>query len=169
MTSKAGLRIVLGYWMLVGAVAASAGTREAGLWELTTTTTWQKAPAVPGGATDFMKNSTHTTQVCLTQEMIDKYGALLPQSRGQCSLSNKVLNPGSVTADYVCTGTMNGKGDVVSKWSDVEHSKSSVHFVGTLRVGPDELPIEWTTESIAVFKSANCGSVKPASVTQPQH
>ena len=169
MTNKSSLIIVLSCWMGVGAVTASAGTREAGLWELTTTTTWQKSPAVSGGGTGSLKDSTHTTQVCLTQDMIDKYGALLPQSRGECSLSNKILNPGSITADYVCTGTMNGKGDLVSTWVDSEHSKSSVHFVGTLRAGSTEQPIEWTTESVAVFKSANCGTVKPPALKRPQH
>lgn len=116
-----------------------------------------------------MRDSTHTTQVCLTQEMIEKYGALLPQSRGECTLANKVIKSGTITGDYLCTGLMSGKGDLVSTWTDVEHSRSSVHFVGTLRVGGDAQPIEWTTESTAVFKSNDCGGLLPPPLPQPRH
>ena len=151
-----------------GAAATWAGTRQAGLWELTTTTSWQKSPSVPGGENQPLRGGAHTTQVCLTQEMIDKYAALLPQSRGQCSLTNKVVNSGIITADYVCNGIMNGKGNLVSKWPDSQHSKSSVHFVGTFRVGAEEQPIEWTTESTAVFKGEDCGAVKPPSLPLSQ-
>ena len=161
-------------WMLfawlacAGSVATWAGTRQAGLWELTTTTTWQKSPSIPGSDGEQLQGGTHTRQVCLTQEMIDKYAALLPQSRGHCALANKVVNPGTITADYVCNGIMSGKGDLVSKWSDSEHSKSSVHFVGTFRVGAGEQPVEWTTESTAVFKGQDCGAVKPPSLPLSQ-
>jgi len=138
-----------------------AETRKAGLWEMTTTMTWQKSPFIAGTVGGPAMGGTHTTQVCLTQEMIDKYGALLPQSRGQCRVANKVMKPGGLNADWVCTGRMSGKGDLDSLWTDLEHSKSTVHFVGTFLVGSEEKPIEWTTESTAAFKSADCGSVKP--------
>lgn len=154
--------------LCAGAVLTWAGTRQAGLWELTTTTTWQKSPSIAGSNNPPLKGGTHATQVCLTQEMIDKYAALLPQSRGQCTLTNKVINPGAITADYVCNGIMSGKGDLVSTWPDPRHSKSSVHFVGTIRVGAVEQPVEWTTESTAVFKSEDCGAVKPPSLPLSQ-
>ena len=150
----------------VGSV--SAGTRPAGLWEITTRTTWQKSPTVPSGAASAMKDSTRTSQVCLTQEMIDNFGALLPQSRGQCMLTNKTVDPGRITADYVCSGMMNGKGNLISTWTDFKHSTSSVHFIGTLRVGSGDEPIEWTTESTSAFKSENCGSVRPLSPRNSQ-
>lgn len=143
------------------AAGASAGTREAGLWELTTTMTWQRPPNIPDGRGEALKGGTHTKRVCLTQEMIDKYGALLPQSRGQCVLSNRKMGPGSVKGDYICTGMMSGKGDLASTWSDTRHSKSSVHFIGTMRVGVVEQPVEWTTESTAVFQGEDCGALKP--------
>ncbi len=161
------LWILFGFWLCAGSVVASAETRKAGLWEMTTTTTWQKAPAIPGPEGNAIGSGPHTAQVCLTQEMIDKYGALLPHSRGQCTIVNKVVAPGTVSADYVCTGTMSGKGALESKWSDSEHSKGSIHFVGTIQAGLESQPIEWTTETTTVFKSADCGGIKPPSLPKP--
>lgn len=148
---------------------AAAATRKAGLWDMTTTMTWQKPPSVPGSTGGSLKGGTHTAEVCLTQEMIDKYGALLPQSRGQCTIANKVLEPGSVSADWVCTGVMNGKGALESKWSDPEHATNKVHFVGTFMVGSEPQPIEWTTESTYTFKSTSCGGVKPLALPANKH
>lgn len=145
-------------------MTGAAATRRPGLWKVTTSTTWQKSPQILGAPNETMKDQTHETQVCLTQEMIDKYGALLPHSRGRCTLANKSVDPGIIRADYMCSGMMSGKGDLISIWSDVEHSQSSLHFVGTLRVGAKEEPIEWTTKSNAVFESASCGSIPPAAL-----
>src|SRR6202161_475173 len=76
------LWIGIGCWLAVGSLALSGTTsRKAGLWETTTTTTWQKAPQAPGDQAEKLRGGTHTAQVCLTQAMIDNYGALLPQSR----------------------------------------------------------------------------------------
>ncbi len=150
-----------------GMAIASGATRKAGLWEITTTTTWQKAPSIPGGEGDRLRGGTHSSKVCLTQEMIDKDGALLPQSRGQCSIQNRVIKPGSVTGDYVCAGMMTGKGALEEVWTDDEHAKGTVHFTGQFQVGRDSQPIEWTTESNSAFKSADCGSVKPLAPPKP--
>ncbi len=153
------LAITLGCCFSLLTFAASSETRKAGLWELTTTMTWQRSPSAPGA--EPAKAGSHSSQVCLTQEMIDKYGALLPQSRGQCHIENKVMKPGGLTADYVCSGTMTGTGLLESNWSDTEHSSSKVHFVGTFQMGSQPKPIEWTTRSTAVFKSASCGNITP--------
>ena len=155
------LCIAVCYCLCAGTILASGATRKAGLWELTTTITWQKSPSMTGAGGIPARGETRTTQVCLTQEMIDKYGALLPQSRGQCTTANKVMKPGGMTADWVCTGTMRGKGALESTWSDLEHATGRVHFVGTVLVGSERKPIEWTNESVSVFKSSDCGSVRP--------
>lgn len=160
--------IVFCLLLCIGATL-SAESRKAGLWQMTTTMTWQKAPSIPGEEGNRLRGGTHTTQVCLTQEMIDKYGALLPQSRGQCTIANKVIMPGSISADYMCSGMMSGKGDLKSIWSDTEHEKGTLHFLGTFQVGSEAQPIEWTTESTSVFKSADCGSVKPPVLPRPAH
>jgi hypothetical protein len=138
---------------------------KAGRWEVTTTMTWQKSPVPPGSPGGPPAAGTHTTSVCLTQEMIDA-GALLPQSRGNCRIQNKVLNPGTVTADYVCTGKMKGKGMLETTFADLEHVTSSIHFQGTLDVNSQAKPIEWTTTSSSVFKDAQCkNNQSPASAS----
>jgi hypothetical protein len=161
--------ITLGLLLCTGAAISSEESRRAGLWEMTTTTTWQKAPLVPSSEDSRLRGGTHTTQICLTREMIDKYGALLPQSRGQCTIKNKVVMPGIVSADYVCSGVMTGKGVLESTWLDTEHARGTLHFVGTFQVGSETRPIEWTTKSTSVFKSADCGTVKPPSLPGPAH
>lgn len=142
-------------------MAAQAATRKAGLWTITTTMTWQKSPFIPGTVEGPAKGGTHSSDVCLTQEMIDQWGALLPQARGQCTIANKVMVQGGMNAEWVCTGRMTGKGSLETLWTDLDHAKGKVHFVGTFLVGNDQKPIEWTTESTSVFKSADCGGVKP--------
>ncbi len=47
----------------------------------------RQLPGGPGGASPM--SAPHTTQVCLTQAMIDKYGGPMPQSRSDdCHVSN---------------------------------------------------------------------------------
>jgi len=154
--------------LLAGSLSLTAATnRKPGLWEITTNTTWQKAPEVPGGDAEKLRGGAHTTEVCLTQEMIDDYGALLPQGRGQCSIQNRISTESKTTGDYVCIGMMDGKGQLESVWADPEHVNGKVHFVGTFQVGAMRQPIEWTTESKSQFKSSSCGAVKPHPLPKP--
>lgn len=140
---------------------AKRETRPAGLWEISTTMTWQRSPFLQGTMKGRIADGTRTEQVCLTQQMIDDYGALLPQSRGSCHVANKAMELGRITGDWVCEGRMAGQGRMESIWVDLEHSTSKVHFTGTFLVGNDKKPIEWTNESKASFKSSDCGAVKP--------
>jgi hypothetical protein len=156
------LWIAIGCWLAFGSLALSGITsRKAGLWETTSTMTWQKAPAVPGEQAEKLRGGTHTSQACLTQAMIDDYGALLPQSRGSCTIENRVMTAGKLTGNYVCSGLMTGKGQLESTWLDADHVTGKVHFVGTFLVGSEQQPIEWTTETTSTFKSSSCGFVKP--------
>lgn len=160
------LWILAGTWVCLGSLVANAATtRKPGLWEISTTTSWQKSPTLPGINGQRLPDGTHIQQVCLTPEMIEK-GALLPQSRGKCTVENAVLSPGKMTGEYVCTGAMMGKGSIDSVWSDDEHTAGTVHFLGTMQIGHDVEPVEWTTQSKATFKSSSCGSVAPQA--QPQ-
>ena len=134
-----------------------APNRKAGLWESTTAMTWQAAP-MPG----MPAMPSRTTQVCVTQEMIDRYGGNVPETRGTCQVANVAMKPGGMTAEMVCTGQMSGKASIVSTWSDEEHASSSVHFTGEMAMAPGGAkPVEWTSKATSVFKSADCGSVKP--------
>jgi hypothetical protein len=136
-----------------------AQSRKPGLWELTSTQTWQQSP-FPSGNNVTLGNGPRTTKACLTQKQIDKYGAIVPPMRG-CEIVNIVKKAHGMTADMVCTGAMNGKATLESTAIDDEHAKGKMHFIGSMKVGPNSKPVEWTTESSSVFKSADCGDVKP--------
>jgi hypothetical protein len=140
-------------------------TRKPGLWEMTTNMTWQQSPLPPGmqaPAGSPFGGGPRTTQVCLTQAMIDKYGAPVPSSHGDCQVANVVLKPTSMTADWICTGRMAGKGSLESSWAIPDHAIGKVHFVGTMQAGPNSKPIEYTINSSSVYKGSDCGSVQPA-------
>jgi hypothetical protein len=61
----------------------------------------------------------------------------------------------------MCSGATNGKGSVVYTWTDAEHAKSSMHFNGTMKMGAETKPVEWTTTSTSAFKTADCGMIRP--------
>lgn len=167
---KTPVLITLMCFAVLATGARAQSKQKPGLWESTNTMTWQKSPMPPGMTMPTNSNSPfgggpHTTQVCLTQELIDKYGAPPPQSRNnQCQMSNIVKSGSSMKADWVCSGMMSGKGSVEASWADTDHSSSKVHFVGNMQMGPNATPVEYTIESTSVFKGADCGSVKPIAV-----
>lgn len=156
--------IMIAICLLTTAIYVWAETRKAGLWETTTTMTWQQSP-LPGGISPPGGGEPHTAQVCVTQQQLDKYGAIVPQVPG-CQITNVVVKAHGMTADMVCTERMTGKGTLESSWSDDSHATGSIHFAGSIQLGTDTKPIEWTIHSSSIFKSADCGSVKPA--TPPQ-
>ncbi len=138
---------------------AWAQSRKPGLWEVTATMTWQQSPFPSGmGPTG---GQAHTTQICVTQEQIDKFGTVPPQTRSNCQITNVVKKPDGMTADMVCTGPMGGKGNIEASWTDDSHTTGKVHFLGEMQMGPNSRPIEWTVESSSVYKGPDCGDVKP--------
>jgi hypothetical protein len=145
-------------------LALSAQERKPGLWEMTTVMTWQQSPMPPGmpaGANSPFGGGPRTTQICLTQEQIDKYGAPVSESR-DCQVINIVKNSSKMHAEMVCTGRMSGRGSLDSSFGDGIHAKGKVHFVGTIELGPQgSKPVEWTSESTSTYKGPNCGTVKP--------
>jgi hypothetical protein len=116
-----------------------------------------------GGADSSYAGGTKTTQVCLPQAQIDKYGVVTPQTRNSaCRMIDVVKKTNGMTADMVCSGRMSGKGKVESTWLDDQHAKGKVHFVGAIQLGTAaSRPMEWTSESTSTFKSTDCGDVKP--------
>jgi hypothetical protein len=149
---------------LLASVAGAQSNRKPGLWEMTSNTTWQQSPMPPGmqaPASSPFAGGPRTTQVCLTQAMIDKYGAPVPQPNGQCTIDNLVIKPTSMSADMVCTGMMNVKATLESSWTDPNIAHGKVHFIGTMQAGPNTRPVEWTVESTSVYKGSDCGSVQP--------
>ena len=139
---KTRVSIIMGCCLFAMCFLASAqANRKPGLWEMTATMAWQQSPMpagmkMPPGMNSPFGGCPHTTQVCLTQAMIDKYGAPMPQSRnGECQISNVVLKPTSMTADWVCRGRMAGKGTLESSWTDPNHAIGKVHFTGIMQMG----------------------------------
>ena len=162
---KTSLWMVVSCCALAVAVLAFAqGRQKPGLWEVTGKMNWVKSPFppnMPASATAAMSGP-HTSQVCITQDMIDKYGGPLPQSRNnECHAENVKMTDHGMTADWVCNGSMKGKGTVESSWTDENHSSSKVHFTGAMQMGPEAKDVEWTMESTSIYKGADCGSVKP--------
>ncbi len=138
--------------------ASAQAVRKPGLWEMTANMTWQQSPMPPGMT---MPPVTHTTQVCLTQAWIDKYGAPIPQSNKDCKIINVVLHATSMTADMVCSGRMAGKANMESSWPDPNHAIGKMHFTGIMQAGPNSMPFEYTVNSSSVYKGPDCGSVAP--------
>ncbi|HUV70825.1 MAG TPA: DUF3617 family protein [Terracidiphilus sp.] len=143
--------------------------RKPGLWQMVSTMTWQQSPMPPGmtmppGASSPFGGGAHTSQVCVTQAEIDKYGAPVPKSQGECQVSNIHLNANSMSADWICTGRMAGKGTVESTWTDADHATTNVHFTGNMEMGPQSHPVEFTIQALSTYKGPDCGNVKPAPV-----
>jgi len=157
---KTRVWITLSCCLLALAVFAWAqATRKPGLWEVTTTMTWQQSP-FPGGAPPGA-GGPRTTQVCVTQAQIDKFGGPPPQTRGNCQVTNFQKSLNGVSAEMECTGNMTGKGTFAATLIDEDHAKTKVHMSGSFQRGASPTPFEWTMESSAVFKGADCGSVQP--------
>jgi hypothetical protein len=143
--------------------AGAQAVRKPGLWEMTTNMTWQQSP-MPQGMT-MPGSGQHTTLVCLTQQMIDKYG--IPIGAGQgCKIINVVLKATSMTGEMVCTGRMAGKATLQSSWGDSITAKGSSHFVGTMQMGQRSGPIEYTTQTTSTYKGPDCGGVAPMPMPQ---
>jgi hypothetical protein len=163
---KTRVWITMGCCLLAVAIAASAqAIRKPGLWEMTSNMTWQKSPLPPGvtmppGMKSAFSGSTTTTQVCLTQALIDKYGSPVSQSK-DCKIINISMHATSMTADMVCSGRMNGKGELESSWAWGNVAKGKMHFAGTMQTGQKSMPVEWTVSSTSTYKGPECGSVKP--------
>jgi hypothetical protein len=148
--SKTRVSVALGCCLFALATFAPAQSRKSGLWTMTITV--NSAPSSTGAAGH---PSTYSADVCLTQALIDKYGAPLPHINGDCHITRLDKKANSVSADMVCSGATVGNATMQSSWT-ADHATGSVHFVGTA-----PRPAEWTSNSTSVFKSADCGSVQP--------
>jgi len=144
-------------------LAVAQAGRKPGLWEVTSKMTWQQSPfpGGPAGGDGPVSPAPHSTQVCLTQAMIDKYGGPIPQTN-ECKVVNINKAATSMTADWICSGHMSGKGTIESSWADGNRTTGKIHFAGTMQMGQaGSKPVEWTNQMISVYKGPDCGSVKP--------
>ena len=156
---------------LIALAAKAQSKQKPGLWETTSTMTMAGMPQMPqmpqlppgvqlppGGG----MGGPHTTQVCITQAMIDKYGGPYsnPQ-RGDCQTTNISIKPDGMSATVACTGQMTATGTVESTWTDPNTTHTKMHMTGTMQMGPNSRPIDMTMQSTSVYKGPDCGSVKP--------
>ncbi len=133
-----------------------------GLYEVTTTMKWQQSPFPQGMTAPPFSGAPHTSQICLTQAQIDKYAGPPPQTRGDCQMTDVNKTATGMSGTLVCTGQMSGKGDFEAHWNPAEgKGTTKIHFTGTMSMGQRSAPIDWNLESTSVFKSPDCGSVKP--------
>jgi hypothetical protein len=149
----------------VALLAVAQAGKKPGLWEVTSRMTWKQSPVPEGpggtGGGPPMNPSPHSTQVCLTQAMIDKYGGPIPQTH-DCKVLNVNKTANSMTADWVCNGRMSGKGKIESSWADENRTSGKIHFAGTLQTAQGaSRPVEWTNEMMSVYKGPDCGTIKP--------
>jgi hypothetical protein len=144
--------ITLGCCLFALATFAEAQSRKPGLWTITTTVT--NAPSSAGASGRPALTGPFTTTVCLSQALIDKYGAPLPQI-GSCQVIRLDKKANSVTADLTCSGVTTGKATMESSWT-ADHATGKIHFIATAPKAA-----EWTSTSTSVFKSADCGAVPP--------
>jgi hypothetical protein len=166
MRVRSAAFVVSAGFLVAGALAGAQDPRKPGLWEITTSTTWQQSPfpagmQMPPQLAAIFGGAPQTAPYCLTQAMADRFGAALPQSRGSCQVSNLQKTADSMSADWICTGAMSGKGTLESHFSGDGTAKGKVHFLGTMQMGHNTTPVEWTAESTSVYKGPDCGNVKP--------
>jgi len=108
----------------------------------------------------------HTSQICVTQAMIDKYGgAYSNPQRGSCQTTNMVVTPAGMTANLSCTGQMSMTGTVQTTFVDANTTKTH---------GPDDdddaqrANDEHDVAIDATYKGPDCGSVKPVALPPSQ-
>ena len=145
------------------AVAQRARPRP-GLYEVTNKMTWQQSPFPEGmQASPRERGAPHTAQTCITQTQIDKYNGPKPEANGgSCKITNIQKTVSGMTADMSCGPPMTGNGTVETRWIDSGHSRSKIHFTGSMHVGQNLKTVEWTVDSDSMYKGPDCGSVAPS-------
>ena len=154
----------------VSALSQAQSVQKAGLWESTSTMSFggsqmpqmpQMPPGMqmpPGGG----MGGPRTTQVCVTQAMIDKYGAPFSKpQRGDCTVSNISLKVDGMTANISCTGQVTATGTVEATFPAPGTAETKVHLTGTMQMGPNTRPVDITMQQKSVYKGPDCGSVQP--------
>lgn len=146
---------------------AQRPTPKPGLYEVTNKMTWQQSPFPDSLKEPRGSGGPHTAQTCITQAQIDKYNGPKPEAHGgSCQITNIQKRASGMTAEINCGPPMTGKGTVETRWISSGHSKSKIHFTGSMHVGQNLKTIEWTVDSDSIYKGADCGAVQPSGTEQ---
>ncbi len=169
---KYTLWMTLAFCLLAASVSSAQQSPQAGLWLISTTTRIQQAGDSPanfsGGHPAQSSSEPVGLPACISQELIDKYGVILPPSLRDCELSNVVQAADNFHADMTCKGSYNGVGSIESTWTDENHVTGKVRFVSRTGEAGKGRQMTWSQESTAVFKSPDCGNVKPRKIAAKQ-
>jgi hypothetical protein len=143
---------VLGICLIAVAAQAQSSSRKPGLYEVTS------QMSMSGGPSNMPAMPARTTQVCVTQAMIDKYGGptTTPQT-GQCQMTNVSLTASGMTANISCTGRTAMTGTVQMTFVDANTSKTTINM--TMAMGANTMNM--SMQATASYKGADCGSVQP--------
>jgi hypothetical protein len=151
--------ISLGCCILGAAAFAHAQSQQQpGLWETTTTMTMAGMPQMAQGPF----GAPRTSQVCVTQAMVDKFGG--PYSsppRGDCQMTNRSVTPTGMTMTMSCSGQFTGTGTVDVTITAPGATEMKMHLIGTAQGGNGSHPVDMTMQMKSAYKGPDCGSVKP--------
>jgi len=150
--NKTRFMLILGCCIIALAAQAQGQSRKPGLWEVTS------QMSMSGGPQNMPQMPPRTTQVCVTQAMIDKYGG--PYSNppnSQCQMTNMSVTPTGMSANLSCTGRGTMTGTVQTTFVDSETTRTTLQM--SMAMGPNTMNV--TMVSTAKFKGSDCGSVQP--------
>ena len=168
--TKTAAKILL--CVLVALPLAAQAARKPGLWEVTSSMTFNKGgPQIPPEQLEKMKqmgiempfNKPVTMKHCLTKEEAerdDQPPAMRKESN--CQTKDFQKSGGSFSAKLVCNGkNMTGEGDIKGTYSGGETYSGTTHFVGTSSHGGQQHDVDMTTEFSGKWLGSDCGDVKP--------
>jgi hypothetical protein len=150
--NKTRFWLILGCCIIAFAAQAQGQNRKPGLWEVTS------QMSMSGGPQNMPQMPPRTSQVCVTQAMIDKYGGPYsnpPQS--QCQITNMSVTATGMSADLTCSGRGSMNGTVKTTFVDANTTKTTVQM--SMAMGSNTMNM--TMESTATYKGPDCGSVQP--------
>jgi Protein of unknown function (DUF3617) len=149
---RMSVSLMLALCVVALASQAQAQSRKPGLWQVTSSMSMSGMPQMP-------QMGSQTTQVCVTQAMIDKFGGPTTNpGRGNCQMTNVQLSATGMSASMSCSGQMNMTGTVQTTFVDANTTKTTVNMAMKAGNGQN---MNMTMQATATYKGADCGSVQP--------
>lgn len=155
-------------------LAANASTRKPGLWEVTTTMSFDEGgPQIPPDALEKMKamgmkipgmgGDPIVIKQCLTKEQADKEDA--PQStqeKSGCKTTDVKHSGGKFSGKMVCDGSMKGEGEMEGTYaSNGESYDGKWKFAGTETGHGKPHPVKMSSTFSGKYLGSDCGDTKP--------
>lgn len=139
------------------ATAQSPMKQKPGLWEVTTQMNMGMAgaPTMPP----------RTSQVCVTQAMIDKYGGAYNNPQSGCQTTDVSVTATGMSAKVMCTGRMTMNGTVQATFIDAGTVKTTIQMSATM---PNGQAMNMTMQVMSTYKGPDCGDVKPMQMPASQ-